>query len=99
MTVCYWQLVSRISVLLHLTPKEEFSHFSLAAMEAREMFTVFVYLYLFHYYGGGGGLLLELVFLFTRVIELCFYFCHMTVLGTCYKYIHTFSFGVDIVLL
>lgn len=49
--------------------------------------------------GGGGGILLELVFLFTRVIELCFYFCHMTVLGTCYKYIHTFSFGVDIVLL
>lgn len=36
------------------------------------MFTVFVYLYLFHYYG--GTILLEYVFLFTTTIELYFLF-------------------------
>lgn len=56
--------------LLHLIPKEEFSHVSLVAREERDMFSVFVYLYLFHYLGGPACW--DLLFLFSEFIELYF---------------------------
>lgn len=55
--------------LLHLIPKEEFSHVSLAAREKRDVFSVFVHLYLFHYLGGPACWDL---FLFSEFIELYF---------------------------
>lgn len=65
-----WSLLSLSSCISF--PKNNFSHFSLAAREAREKLTVFVYLYLFHYYG--GTILMGFVFLFTTMIELYFLF-------------------------
>lgn len=64
------------------------------------MFTVFVYLYLFHY--SGGTVLLGFVFLFTSIIELYFSFCYMHKAGYVLYidiYIYIFPFEVDIVFL
>lgn len=57
------------------------------------MFTVFVYLYLFHYYGWGGPSCWNL-FLFTTIIELYFFFLPYAQSWVLYFF---FSFGVDIV--
>lgn len=59
------------------------------------MFTVFVYLYLFHY--NGGTILLEFVFLFTTTIEL--YFLFLPYAQSWVRALYIFSFGVDIVFL
>lgn len=83
----------------HSRTEEQFSHFSLAATEAREKLTVFVYLYLFHYWwrGRGGDHLAGIcVFVYSNWIVL-FYFCHMHNAG--YVLYIYFSFGVNIVFL
>uniref|UniRef100_A0AAQ5Y2X9 J domain-containing protein n=1 Tax=Amphiprion ocellaris TaxID=80972 RepID=A0AAQ5Y2X9_AMPOC len=86
-------VVGLLSVLLHLIPKEQFSHFSLAARGVRDILTVFVYLYLFHYFFWEGGACCDLCFCFLYKLNCTSSIC--TKLGMCDIYRYIFLWGVN----